>query len=230
MDTKPTRITRYIWPEDANRLVKKARGTHVGGTHAALLHSELQELTHHSSYACWRFLERHGIQRPGSGKRKFWDSPKIVDFIMDNGYDAAAQKFGRSKQALYSLMQRENRAAGHGSDHFSMNQLRKELNIRVDTIHRWIRDGRLKATAKPYGNKTVYIVTNEQLLKFLTEEARSLVSSRFPQKRVDFLINYLYNGKHMDFGLLRTRESKKEGDAYRRQMSASSGQSPTARD
>ena len=53
---------------------------------------------------------------------------------------------------------------------------------------------------------------------------------RFPEKRVEFLSNYLYDGKHMNLGLLRTRESKKEGDAFREYMSANSGQPSIARD
>jgi hypothetical protein len=43
---------------------------------------------------------------------------------------------------------------------------------------------------------------------------------RFPEKRAEFLSTYLYDEKHMNLGLLRTRESKKEGEAYREYMAA----------
>ena len=228
MEIKSRKRSRYIWPEDANRLVKKALRGQEKVQHAVLLHSQLEELTGFSSDACWRFLERHGIQRPGSGSRKTWD-PAIVDFVMEYGYDAAAKKFGCSKKALYSLMGRENRTVGHCSGHFGLNQLRRLLNVRRETIKHWISIGLLEATVAMHGGKETFVVTDEQLRRFLSREAGNMIR-RFPEKRVEFLSNYLYDGKHMNLGLLRTRESKKEGDAFREYMSANSGQSSIARD
>lgn len=209
----PQSTKRYVWPEEAKRLVRKALQS--GKTqHAALLHDQLESLTGFSSHACWRYLQRHGIQRPGAGKRKTWD-PKTVDFVMDQGYDAAVQKFACSKKALYSFMQRQQRTVGHCRGQYGVNQLRKLLTVRAETVVYWIKAGHLEATPVQHGDRATYLVSDEQLRKFLTRQAGSLMPRRLPEKRMEFLSNYLFEGKHADLGLLRTRESKKEGEAFR---------------
>ena len=214
MEINSRKVTRYIWPDDAKRLVTKALRVQDKKPPAALLHSQLEQLTGFSSAACWRFLQRHGIQRPGSGTRKMWDFT-VVEFVMEHGYDRAAQKFGCSKKALYSAMERQQRAVGHCSGHYGLNQLRQLLNVRAETIKHWISAGHLEATPETYGGKPTFVVSDEQLRRFLSREAGNMLPRRFPEKRVEFLSNYLYSEKHMNLGLLRTRESKKEGEAYR---------------
>jgi len=214
MEINSRKVTRYIWPEDAKRLVAKALRMQDKKPHAVLLHSQLEQLTGFSSAACWRFLQRHGIQRPGSGTRKMWD-PTVVDFVMEHGYERAAQKFGCSKKALYSAMERQQRAVGHCSGQYGLNQLRQLLNVRAETLKHWISSGHLEATPETYGGKPTFVVSDEQLRHFLSREAGNMLPRRFPEKRVEFLSNYLYSEKHMNLGLLRTRESKKEGEAYR---------------
>lgn len=223
------KVTRYIWPDDAKRLVMKANRIQGKKPHALLLHRQLEQLTGFSEDACWRFLERHDIQRPGSGTRKIWDFT-LVEFVMEHGYEKAAEKFGCSRKALYSAMQRHQRSIGHCSGHYGLNQLRKLLNVRLETIKHWISAGYLEAIPVTYGGKATFLVSDEQLRRFLMREAGNMLPRRFPEKRVEFLSNYLYNEKHMNLGLLRTRESKKEGDAYREQMEATSDQSPLSRD
>lgn len=229
MEISSRKVTRYIWSDDAKRLVTRALRVQDKKPHAVLLHSQLEQLTGFSSVACWRFLQRHGIQRPGSGTRKMWD-PTLVEFVMEHGYEKAAEKFGCSRKALYSAMQRQQRSVGHCSGHYGLNQLRKLLNVRPETIKHWISAGYLEAIPVTYGGKATFHVSDEQLRRFLTREAGNMLPRRFPEKRVEFLSNYLYNEKHMNLGLLRTRESKKEGDAYREYMAAASDQSALSRD
>jgi hypothetical protein len=230
MEINSRKIPRYKWPDNATRLVAKALRANDKKPDAALLHSELEHLTGFSSAACWRFLRRYGIERPGSGTRKTWDDPSIIDFVMEHGYNAAAQKFCCSKKALYSLMERQQRGVGHCSGHYGLNQLRRLLNVRVETLKRWISAGHLEAIPVMHGGKPTFVVSDEQLRRFLSREARNMLPRRFPEKRVEFLSNFLYDGKHMNLGLLRTRESKKEGEAYREYMEANSDESATAAD
>ncbi len=189
--------TRYIWPENATRFVRKASQSKDKARNAVLLHNQLEELTGFSADACWRFLQRHGIERPGTGKRKIWDTALVVEYVMEHGYKAAAQKFACSPHALYSLMQREKRVIGHCSGQYGLNQLRKLLNIRIETIKGWIRIGVLEATPVLHGGKSTFVVSDDQLRRFLRREAGSLLPRGFPEKRVEFLSNYLFD-KHMD--------------------------------
>ena len=230
MEINAQKRSRYIWPDDAKRLVAKAKNMQSNKLHAVLLHAQLEELTGFSSCACWRFLERNGIRRPGSGTRRIWADPAIIEFVMEHGYQKASEKFKCTKKSIYSAMHRQQRSAGHGADQFSLNQLRLLLKVRIETIKCWISAGHLEATLETWGGKQVFMVSNEQLRRFLTREAGNMVLRRFPEKRVEFLSNYLYNEKHMNLGLLRTRESKKEGEAYREHMAAIVNQSALSSD
>ncbi|RSL18627.1 hypothetical protein EDE15_4217 [Edaphobacter aggregans] len=229
METNAGKTIRHKWPREAHRLVQRAVRTTDKTSKAVLLHSQLEELTGHGSHACWRFLQRYGITRPGTGKRRCWDDPGIVDFVMEHGYSAASEKFGCSRKALYSFMQRQQRGIGHCSGQYGLNQLRKLLSVRVETIQYWISAGYLEASQQVYGGKTTYVVSDDQLRRFLTREAANMVPlRRFPEKRAEFLSTYLYDEKHMNLGLLRTRESKKEGEAYREYMESNRGEDSLA--
>ena len=214
MSETSQRTTRYIWPAEAERLVKRAAQGGSSQQNAALLHQKLAALTGFSDHACWRYLQKFGIKRPGAGKRRQWN-PKAVDFVMDQGYDAAVQKFNTSKKAVYRFMQRNDRAMGACRGQYSLNQLRKLLSVRTETIGGWIKAGHLEATPFQYGGKETYIVSDEQLRKFLKSFSGELMPRRLPEKRLEFLSNFLFEGGHAELGLLRTRESKKEGEAFR---------------
>jgi hypothetical protein len=223
MEDQPRKVTRYVWPDEAMRLVRRALRGQDRPPDAALLHHQLEQLTGFSSSACWRFLQNNGIQRPGFGKRTFWD-PAVIDYVMDHGYDAAAAKYGCTKKALYSLMERHERSIGHSSGNYGFNMLRKLLCVRAEVIKRWISSGQLEATPISYGNKLSFVFSDEQLRQFLSRNAGSMLLRRVPQKRIEFLSDFLYDKSVADLGLLRTRESKKENDAYEEYMASNGGQ------
>ncbi len=212
--SRTSQRTPYPWPAEAERLMKKAAQNESSQQNAALLQQKLLAMTGFSDHACWRFMEKFGIKRPNAGKRVKWN-PKAVDFVMDQGYDAAVQKFNTSKKAVYRFMQRNERAMGACRGQYSLNQLRKLLSVRTETIAGWIKAGHLEATPFQYGGKETYIVSDEQLRKFLKRFAGELMPRRLPEKRLEFLSNFLFEGGHAELGLLRTRESKKEGEAFR---------------
>ena len=55
MEMNPRKRGRYIWPEEAKRLVARSLRTQDKGSHAVLLHDRLLQLTGFSDPACWRF-------------------------------------------------------------------------------------------------------------------------------------------------------------------------------
>ena len=113
MQSKPKKSSRYFWPPEAERLVSKALRVQDKKPNAPLLHSHLEELTGFSSDACWRFLQRHGIQRPGSGTRKVWSNEIMVEFVMEHGYaQGSSDGLTVPRKALYSAMQRQGRTLG----------------------------------------------------------------------------------------------------------------------
>lgn len=213
MSQAPQR-TPYPWPAEAYRLMERAERNETSQQHAALLQQKLAAMTGFSDHACWRFMEKYGIKRPRSGTRKKWN-PKAIDFIMDQGYDAAVQKYNVSKKAVYRLMQRNERSIGSCRGQYSLNQLRKLLSVRTESIVSWIKAGHLEATPHQYGGKETFIVSDEQLKAFLKTYSSGLMPRRLPEKRLAFLSDFLFEPGHAELGLLRTRESKKEGEAFR---------------
>ena len=153
------------------------------------LHQKLLTLTGFSDHACWRKLQKHGIRRPGAGKRVQWN-PKAVNFVTEQGYDAAVQKFNTSKKAGYRFMQRNQRSMGSCRGQYSLTQLRKLLSARIETISGWIRAGYLEASPFQYGGKETHIVSDEQLRKFLKTYSGDLMPRRLPEKRLAFLSKF----------------------------------------
>jgi hypothetical protein len=227
MEDQPRKVTRYIWPDEAIRLVRRSLRVPDKPPDAVLLHHQLEQLTGFSSSACWRFLRNNGIQRPGSGKRTLWNPAaidKVIDYVMEHGYDAAVEKYGCTKRALYCLIHRMERNVGHCSGHFGLNLLRRLLSVRIEVLRRWINDGQLEAIPVNYGGKESFVVSDDQLRQFLSRHAGSMLLRRIPQKRIEFLSEFLYDKSVADLGLLRTRESKKENDAYEEYMASNGGQ------
>lgn len=217
MEITSRKTNRYIWPDHVKRLVRKAAGCKDKPPNAVLLHNQIEELTGFKSDVCWRFLQRHGIQRPGAGTYRTWDEAMVntvIEYVMEHGYKAASQKFGCSTKSLYCLMHRAGRQVGQCSGQYGLNQLRRLLNVRMEILVGWIKTGVLEATSIMHGGKLTFVVSDDQLRRFLSREARNMLPRRFPEKRVAFLSNYLYDEKHMNLGLLRTRESRKEAKAF----------------
>ena len=209
---------RYMWPEEAHRLARNTQRAAADVEKARELHRHLSEMTGFDPEATWRFLRSYGIQRPLSPRRRALDTEKIVEHVLDYGYDSAMRKFQVSRKYLYNLVYRHGRMVGHNQGGYGLNQLRLLLKVRVETIQSWINMGALEANRVQYGGKQSYVVTDEQLRRFfkLHKEKARVIAHRFPAKRVEFLEEFLYDPSHSDLGLLRTRESKKEGEAFRR--------------
>ena len=70
---------------------------------------------------------------------------------------------------------------------------------------------RLEATPVIFGGKSTFVISNDQLRRFLTREVQQ--SADCPplsrESELNSLANYLYCENHMNVGLPRTRESKK---------------------
>ena len=140
----------------------------------------------------------------------------MIDYVQDNGYDKAAAHFGCDKEKLYQFVKRQGRIVGHSGGDFSIAQLRRLMTVRTVTVQWWIGNGLLEATAVTYGGKETSRVSPDQLKKFLQGPGKKIIGlHRVPEKRLNFLEEFLYEGKHMELNLLRTRESKKEGEAFR---------------
>ena len=66
---------KYLWPAEAVNIAQKK-------LHPVRLCEELIALTGHEKAACWRFLNKYGVERPGARSRRTFD-PATVESIIE---------------------------------------------------------------------------------------------------------------------------------------------------
>jgi hypothetical protein len=185
--------------------------------HPVAICEELATLTGRDKRACWDFMTRHGIQRPGSASRYRFDSKKandLVEYISDHGVQAAALRFGYSDKSLYNLLYRQEHT-NLISDALSLREVCTHLRIRHSQATRWIELGLLKAVRRESRTGVIsYLIEFDALQKFCKEHRNLLVTRRSSPNRIRFLEEFVFAPKHAE--LLRTRESKREAEAFER--------------
>jgi len=206
----PKRRTWRRWPPEASLLVEQKK-------HPSTLCAELAALTGHDERACWRFLNKHGIQRPGSKSRQTFDPRTInnlIDYVCERGVQAAAIRFGCEPKALYNLLYRQERT-NLSRDSLSLRQVCTHLRVKYNKAVEWIEQGLLKATRRESKTGSVtYVIEFDALQKFCKEHRNLLITRRSSPNRIRFLEEYIFAPKHAD--QLHTRESKREAEAFER--------------
>ena len=209
-ENPPKKPRRYLWPIDARTIAQKKQ-------HPVRLCEELMVLTGHDKEACWRYLKRQGIDRPGAGRRHTFDTSTaetIMDYVSEHGVKAAANRFHCEAKTLYNLIHRRG-FSHYGKDQMSLRQICLHLGVRYSKVRGWIEDGLLKAKKEETRTgKALYSIDFDALQRFCKEHRGLLVTRRWSPQRMRFLEEYVFAPKHAD--LLRTRESKRETSAFER--------------
>jgi hypothetical protein len=209
-DPVPKRRSWRRWPPEALEIVKQNR-------HPAAICEELASLTGKNKDACWLFMTRHGIQRPGSASRHSFDPrtcDAIIDYISDHGVQAAATRFGYEAKSLYNLLYRQEHTK-LSRDALSLRQVCAHLRVKYGKASNWVEQGLLKASRHESRTGTVsYLIEFDALQKFCKEHRNLLITRRSSPSRIRFLEEYVFAPKHAE--LLRTRESKREAEAFER--------------
>jgi hypothetical protein len=100
-------------------------------------------------------------------------------------------------------------------DAMSLREVCMHLRVKHTQAIRWIELGLLKAVRKESRTGAVaYLIEFDALQKFCREHRNLLVTRRSSPKRIRFLEDYVFAPKHAE--LLRTRESKREAEAFER--------------
>src|ERR1700744_4933056 len=205
-----TKPRRYAWPAEAASIAERKK-------HPARLCEELIALTGYDKAACWRFLKRHGVNRPGSATRHSFDTKKaetIIEYISEHGMHAATERFHCEAKTLYNLLHR--RGYTHCSkDLLSLRPICGHFGVRYSKVIGWIEQGLLKADRhETRTGKPIYSISFHALQKFCKANPDLLITRRWSPNRLRFLEEYVFAPKHAE--LLRTRESKREQEAFER--------------
>jgi hypothetical protein len=201
---------KFIWPNEAFKLIRQKK-------HPAALCEELASLTGHDKSACWRFLKRNGIERPGSKSRRSFPPDRvdsIIEYIGGHGVERASDRFGCKPKALYNLLDRH----GHtrlGKDCLSLRQFCASFRVKHRQAFEWMDRGLLAVTREQSRTGRVrYSIEFKDVRKFCEEHRDLLLTNRTCEARLEFLEEFVFAPKHAD--LLPTRESKREGEAFER--------------
>ena len=206
----PRRSRRYVWPAEAASIAQKKQ-------HPVRSCEELIALTGHNKAACWRFLNKHGVERPGASSRHVFSQQmveSITEYVSEHGVQAASQRFHCSPKTLYNVLHRHGYTC-RTRDMFSLAEICNHLRVKYSKVLAWIEQGLLLAhrettrTGRPR-----YFIDPNALHKFCKEHKDLLVTRRWSAQRLAFLEEFVFAPKHAD--LLRTRESKREHAAFER--------------
>jgi hypothetical protein len=210
IDPTPKRRTWRQFPPEAIEILRQDK-------HPVAICEALAALTGKNKRACWGFMNRHGIQRPGSASRHKFDrkrTDELVEYISDHGVHAAALRFGYDVKSLYNLLYRQEHTR-LSTDAMSLREVCVHLRIRHSQATQWIELGLLKAVPRESRTGAVtYLIEFDALQKFCREHRNLLVTRRSSPHRIRFLEEYVFAPKHAE--LLRTRESKREAAAFER--------------
>jgi len=209
-DPVPKRRSWRQWPPEALEIVRQNK-------HPAALCRELHILSGNDTGACWRFLNKHGIERPGSASRHRFDPRRcdeLIDYISDHGVQAAAMRFGYEAKSLYNLLYRQEHTK-LSRDTLSLRQVCAHLRVKYSKASNWVDQGLLKAARHESKTGSVsYLIEFDALQRFCKEHRNLLITRRSSPSRIRFLEEYVFAPKHAE--LLRTRESKRETEAFER--------------
>ncbi len=204
------RRRKFTWPKEAFKLIRQKK-------HPASLCEELASLTGNDIDACWRFLKRNGIERPGSMSRRVFPPDRvaaIIEYIGEHGVGAASERFGCKPKALYNLLDRH----GHtrlGKDCLSLHQFCSNFRVKHRQAFEWMDRGFLAVKReKSRTGRVRYSIEFKDLRRFCEEHRSLLLTNRMCPARLEFLEEFVFAPKHAE--LLRTRESKREGEAFER--------------
>jgi hypothetical protein len=201
---------KYVWPAEALSITQKKQ-------HPVRLCEDLIALTGHDKAACWRFLKKHGVARPGAGSRRSFAPStveSIIEYVSEHGVKAAAKRFHCEAKTLYNLIYRRG-YTHYAKDLLSLRQICSHFGVRYSRAMSWIEQGLLQAKREETRTgKVTYAIEFEALQKFCKEHRNLLITRRWSPHRMRFLEEYVFAPKHAE--LLRTRESKRENGAFDR--------------
>ena len=206
----PKRRSWRRWPPEALEILRENKNP-------VAICEELASLTGKDKRACWTFMTRHGIKRPGSAKRHKFDREKVdelIEYISDHGVHAAAQRFRYDTKSLYNLLYRQEYTK-LSKDTITLRQLSGHLGMRYSKLHGWVKQGLLKAQRHEFKSGSVsYRVSLAEIREFCKKHKDLIFTRRTCHNRMRFLQEVIFAPKHAD--VVEARQSKNERKAFER--------------
>lgn len=201
---------RYDWPPEAERLARQKPRIHP-----SRLVQQLHDMTGHPVAACWRFVQKFGIQRPT--RYRYWserDQEKVLEMSDQRPLPEIAKHFGVSAKAIYHVVAKNHRRVARRSEWFGLHALAKYLTVKPEKVRGWIASKMLRCVVEEHGKLRYTLIAGAELVRFCKTYKEELLRQRIPEKRILFLIDYVIAAEVADD--YTARSSKLEREAYER--------------
>jgi len=212
---KPRR--EFRWSKTARDLVRA--NINASGKELSALLTKLVEESGNPRWACRRFVRRMGVKSRRTYRT--WTAPeqqRLLKLIDLHPINEVAKLMRRSESSIWHMLYRLGANANMGKDSFTKYTLAVALHVRPDTIDTWINRGWLNATALKIGHGVRVVIQAEDFCEFCRVHTKDVVGNRLTKERLDFVYHFAFPPSHAE--LLPVRDSKKERDAYEKQIEA----------
>jgi hypothetical protein len=205
------RRKRSRWPEGADIVAERSASP-------AAICAELMRISGNGEKACWRFLEQHGIRRPGSAKRTTYSDQlfeRVLEYSAEHGIQATSLKFHLSTKSISNVLYRREQT-GLSRDALTLRDLCMFLRVRPKSVLDWVERGWLAAEKHPRNDgRVVHRFHHDAIKRFCNEYRGLLLKRRWPKERLNFCETFIFAPKHAE--LIEGRESKRERQALQEQ-------------
>jgi hypothetical protein len=206
----PQRSGPYDWSPEAERLVRQKQRIHPSN-----LVEQLQAMTGYPLDACWRFAYKFGVKRPTRYHR--WtraEREKVLEMSEGRPVGEIARHFGVSAKAIYHVIARSERRVSRRSEWFGLHAVARYLTVKPARVRSWIASEKLRGAIETHGQLTYTMISGAELAKFCKSYKSELLRQRIPEKRIQFLVDYVIAAEMPDD--YTARSSKLERRAYER--------------
>jgi hypothetical protein len=207
----------FRWSKAARDLARA--NINATGTEVSVLVSQLSEESGNPRWACRRFVRSMGVRsrRP----YRVWseqEQQRLLKLIDLHPVNEISKLMRRSQSSIWHMLQRLGGNAKMGKDSFTKYTLAVTLHVRPEKIQDWITRGWLQAREIETGRGKRVVIDAEEFCEFCRKHTRDVVGNRLNKERLDFVYHFAFPPSHAE--LLPVRDSKKERDAYEKQIEA----------
>jgi hypothetical protein len=171
------RRKRSRWPEEAPIFAERMASP-------VSICAELMRISGNGEKGCWRYLEQHGVRRPGSDTRTTFSDQlfeRVLEYSAKHGIQAASSKFNLSPKFISNVLYRREQT-GLAHDALTLKDLFLFLRVRpIPCLVGSRRDGsrRRARFAKMAGSSVAFSMM--QSSAFVASTERSCCSGAGPR-------------------------------------------------